>query len=109
MVNDYKKSLADLVGTVRKETLSDFQNAFHQKTSLTKLTLYGTVVGGLMSCLEKAEQDATATKEQVDAYKAKHETYAKLKDKIQQDRNALKAAEAPKSAKELIAKFDLAN
>jgi hypothetical protein len=109
MVTDYKQTVADLVGTVKKETLSAFEKAFHQKASLSKLTFYGTAVDGLLSCLEKAEQDTTATKGQVDAYKVKHDTYSKLKEKIQQDRNELKAAAAPKSAKDLIAKFDLAD
>jgi len=108
MVAYYKKDLAELVETVKKESLPDFLKAYHQKTSLSKLTFYGTNVDGLLSCLDKAAQDTTATKEQVDAYKAERETYAKLKDKIQHDRNALKAAEAPKDAKALIEKFDLA-
>lgn len=108
MVDYYKKDLAELVGTVKKESLPDFQKAYHQRSSLTKLTLYGNTVGGLLSCLDKAAQDPTATKEQVDADKAKRETYAKLKDKIQQDHNALKTTEASKDAKALIEKFDFA-
>ncbi len=108
MTDDYKKSMSDLVETVKKESLTDFEKAYHQKSSLTKLSLYSTMVDGLVGCLDKAAQDTTATKEQVDAYKAKREAYGKLKDKIQQDRNALKATEASKEAKALIAKFDLA-
>lgn len=107
MADYYKKDLAALVATVKKESLTDFAKAYHQKECLTKLTLYGTTVDSLLRCLDKAAQDATATKEQVDAYKAKREAYAKLKDKLQQDRNALKAKEAPRDAKEIIEKFDL--
>lgn len=108
MAGDYKQALTDLVETVKKESLPDFEKAFHQKSSLTKLTLYNGIVGGLVSCLDKAAQDTTATKEEVEAYKAKRANFAKLQDKIQHDRDALKAAGAPKDAKALIAKFDLA-
>jgi uncharacterized protein YjcR len=106
MVEFYKKDFAGLVATVKKESLLDFEKAYHQKSSLTKLTLYGNTVDGLLGCLDKAAQDPTVTKEQADAFKAKRETYAKLKDKIQQNRNALKTTEAPKDAKALIEKFD---
>jgi hypothetical protein len=108
MVTDYKKDMTDLVEVVKKESLSDFERAYHQRSSLSKLTLYGGIVDALLGCLEKAEQDSTATKDQVEAYKGKSETYKKLKDKILGDRKALKAAEVPKDAKALIAKFDLA-
>jgi hypothetical protein len=107
MADYYKKDLAGLVGTVKKESLEDFQKAYHQKSSLTKLTLYGSNVEGVLTCLDKAAQDPTATREQVDAYKAKRETYSKLKERIQHDRNALKGTEAPKDAKALIEKIDL--
>jgi len=108
MVAYYKKDLAGIIETVKKESLADFAKAYHQRSTLTKLTLYGSQVGGLLSCLDKAAQDTTATKEQVDAYKAKRETFAKLKDRIQKNRDALKATEASKDAKALIEKIDLA-
>ena len=108
MADSYRKDLAGLVEVVKKESLEDFQKAYHQKSSLTRLTLFGSAVNGMLSCLDKAAQDPTATKEQVDAYKAKRETYAKLKDKVQQDREALKATEAAKDAKPLIEKFNYA-
>lgn len=108
MADYYKKDVAGLVETVKKESLQDFEKAYHQKSSLSKLTLYGSNVDSVLSCLDKAAQDSTATKEQVDAYKAQHETYGKLKERIQQDRNALKSKEAPKDAKALIEKFDFA-
>lgn len=108
MVDFYKKDLAGLVEKIKKESLQDFENAYHQRSSLSKLTLYGNTVDGLLDCLDKAAQDPTATKEQADANKAKRETYAKLKDKIRQNRDALKTTEAPKDAKALIEKFDFA-
>lgn len=107
MVEDSKKSVTDLIDTVKKESLDDFQSKFHQKTCLSKLAFSLGMVGELVSCLDKASQDTTATKEQSDAYKSKREAYAKLKDKLDQDRRALKAAEDPKEAKALIEKFDL--
>jgi len=109
MVKDYQKSLADLVATVKKESLGEFERAYHQKSCMTKLTLCLSMVNGLIDCLDKASQDATATKEQVGAYKAKRETYAKLKGKIELGKSALKSAETPKGAKASIEKFDLSN
>ena len=102
------KDITDLVGTVKKESLGDFERAYHQKSYLSKAGFCLSVIGGLVGCLDKAAQDATATKEQVDAYKAKRESYAKLKDKIEQSRNAVKAAEQ-KDAKALIEKAALSN
>jgi hypothetical protein len=109
MATEYKKDLADRVASVRKESLPDFEKAFHQKSTLTKLTLYGNIADTVMECLNKAAQDATTPKEEAETLKAKQATYAKLKEKIQHDREALKAAEVPKDAKDLIAKFDLAD
>ncbi len=109
MVEDYRKTLTELVQTVKKESLVDFERAYHQKNCQTKLTLCLGMVNGLVSCLEKAAQDTTATKEEVEAYKAKREAYAKLKDKVQKNRDALKAKEAAKEAKALIEKIDLSD
>lgn len=109
VVEDYKKSVNELVQTVKKESLVDFQRAYHQKSCLTKLTLCGISVERLVSCLEKASQDTTVAKEEVEAYKAKREPYAKLKEKVQQERSRLKATEAPKDAKALIEKIELSN
>ncbi len=107
MVTDYKKDMADLLGTVRKESLTDFEKAYHQKSSAAKLTFYGSIVDSLVACLDKAGQDPATPKEQVDELKAKQETYAKLKVTIRHDRDELKGIEDPKNAKALIAKFDL--
>lgn len=109
MAADYKKDFADRVATVKKESLPDFERAFHQKTILSKLTLYTNIVDTVMDCLNKAAQDASTPKEEAEALKPKLAAYAKLKATVQHDRDALKAAEAPKDAKDLIAKFDLAD
>ena len=109
MVADYKKTITDLIATVQKESLADFERLFHRKSCLVKLTFCASVLDGLVACLEKAPQDPTATKEQKQAYKAKHESYSKLKEKVAQYRDSLKATEVGKEAKALIEKFDLAN
>jgi hypothetical protein len=109
MVVDYKKTITGLVATVQKESLADFERLYHRKSCLVKLTLCGSVLDGLVVCLEKAPQDPTATKEQKQAYTAKHESYSKLKEKVAQYRDSLKATEVGKEAKALIEKFDLAN
>lgn len=109
MVGEYRKSLTDLIEMVKKESLTDFEKAYHRRSCQTKLTLCLSMVSGLVSCLDKAAQDTAATKEQVDAFKAKREAYAKLKGKLDQDRNSLRAAEVEKNAKALIEKFDFSN
>jgi hypothetical protein len=105
MVADYRKTVTDLVETVKKESLLDFERAFHQKNITTKLTLFGSTVDGLINCLQKRANDPTTLKEDADAAKGKIDTYNKLKDKIKQDRDAVKAAQSGKEAKALIEKF----
>jgi hypothetical protein len=100
------KDVTDLVGTVKKESLEDFEKSYHQKSYLSKAAFSVSMITGLVACLDKAAQDSTATKEQADTYKAKREGYAKLKGKIEQSRNAVKSAEQ-KDAKALIEKADL--
>ena len=100
------KDVTDLVGTIKKESLGDFEKAYHQKSYVSKAGFSLTVLAGLVSCLDKAAQDSAASKEQADAYKAKRDSYAKLKDKIEQSRSAVKSAEQ-KDAKALIEKADL--
>ncbi len=109
MANESKKSIAELVETVKKESLAEFNRAYHQRSSLSRLTVCLSTVNGLVSCLEKASQDTTATPEDAAANKAKLETYTKLKGKIDQDRKALKNASDPKEAKALIEKFNLSD
>jgi len=105
MVTDYKKTITDLVETVKKESLLDFQKAFHQRNVSSKLTFFGSVVDGMISCLQKRANDPATLKADADAAKAKIEVYNKLRDKIKQDRDALKTAQSEKEAKALIEKF----
>ena len=107
IATQYKKSILELVEKVKKESLEDFQRAYHQKSCMSNLTLCLTAVDGLIKCLDKAAQDPAATKEQVDAYKAKQASYTRLKGKVEEQRNALKAAEDAKAGKALIEKIDL--
>jgi len=105
MVADYRQSVTDMIETVKKDTLPDFEKAFHRKNVTTKLTLFGSMVDGLISCLQKRASDPTTPKEDADAAKVKIDAYSKLKDKIKQDRDALKAAQSSKAAKTLIERF----
>ncbi len=107
MVEASKQALVELTETVKKETLADFQRLNHQKSVVNKLTIQNSVLGGLVSCLDKAAQDATAPKEQVEAAKAQHDAAAKLQEELQHERVAIKDAQAPKDAKALIEKLDL--
>ncbi len=107
MVDGSKQALMELTETVKKESLPDFERLNHQKSAVNKLSLHVSMLGGLVSCLEKAAQDTTAPKEQVEAAKAQHDASAKLLDKIQQERGAIKDAKAPKDAKALVEKIDL--
>jgi len=106
MVTESNKALVEVVNTVKGESLADFAKAFHQKSVVNKLSFFGTTVDDLLACEETAEQDSAASKEVVDAIKAKHDTYAKLKEKIHRDHDALKALAAPKAAKGFIEKLD---
>ncbi len=106
MTKSTVKDIGDLVGAVKKESLGDFEKFYHQKTFASKSGLGLSVVGGLVDCLDKAAQDSTATKEQVEAEKAKRASYAKLKERIEQTRTAVKSAD-PKDAKAQIEKLAL--
>jgi len=108
MVEGSKQGLLELQETVKKESLLDFERLNHQKSTVNKLTIHNSMLGGLVSCLDKAAQDTTAPKEAVKAAKAQHDAYAKLQEKIQQERSAIKDAQVSKDAKALIEKLDLA-
>lgn len=109
MVEESKKSLVGLVTTVKQESVQDFEKAYHQKSAVNKLTFFGIAVDSLVKCLEKVEQDPSTPKEVIEASKTRHEASAKLKEKVQQDRDALKALSAPKDAKEYVEKLDEAH
>jgi len=107
MVTDYKQSISDLAASVKKESLADFERAYHRKSCLTKLTLSLGIAGGAADCFNKAAEDPATPKDQVATDKAKSDSYTKLKDKLGHYRDALKSAEAGKDAKALIEKIDL--
>ena len=110
MVRDYQKSLTELIDTVKKESLADFERSYHQKVCMTKLTFCLTTIDGLLDCLEKTSQDPATPKDQAEAATAKRESYAKLRSKMQDAKTALKAtADNSKNAKALIEKFDFSN
>ena len=105
MVADSKKAVTDMVETVKKESLPDFEKAYHQKNVTNKLTFFGSVVDGYISCLQKHAGDPTTPKEDADAAKGKIDAYSTLKEKIKRDRDAVKAAQTGKEAKALIEKI----
>jgi hypothetical protein len=107
MVKSYVQSLSDLVGTVKKESLPDFQRDYHEQSCITRLTLSLGIVDSLVDCLNKAAKDPAATQQQAAAIKSKLQNYVKLKSLLEQDQNALKAAKDPKTAKSIIEKFVL--
>lgn len=107
MVKSYVESLSDLVGTVKKESLPDFQRDYHGQSCLTRLTLSLGIVNSLIDCLTKAAKDPAATPAQLAVIKAQLASYSKLKTALEQDRDALKAAKDPKTAKSIIEKFVL--
>jgi hypothetical protein len=107
MVEASKQAFVELTEAVKKESLSDFQRLNHQKSVLNKLTINNSVIEGLVSCLEQAAQDTTAPKEQVEAAKAQHDASAKLQEKIEHERSAIKDAQVSRNAKAFIEKLDL--
>lgn len=109
MVADYTQGLTALTATVKGEDLEAFQRAFHRKACLTKLTLCAGILDGAVACFERAAHDPTTAKNQVEACMTKHDGYAKLKEKVSQYRDTLKAAGEGKESKAVIEKFDFAN
>ena len=105
MVKSYVQGITDLVGTVKKESLSDFEKDYHMQSCLTRLTLSVGIVGSLIDCLNKATKDPAATPAQLASIKTKLGNYTKLKTALEQDRDDLKAAKDAKTAKSIIEKF----
>jgi hypothetical protein len=108
MVDATKQTVMELTDKVKKESLTDFEDFNHQKNAVTKLTVYASMLGDLVSCLDKAAQDSTAAKDATDAAKTQHDAYAKLLEKVQQVRGNIKGAQASKDAKPLVEGIDLA-
>ncbi len=106
VVTNVQQDLVDTVSTVKKESLSDFDAKFHQQATESKLSICLDTVNDLLSCLDKASHDTTATKAQLDAIKAKQAAYTKLKATLQEDNDSLKAAKDDKTAKAEIEQYD---
>ncbi|MBI4165037.1 MAG: hypothetical protein HY508_04815 [Acidobacteria bacterium] len=109
MVADYQKSLAELVSTIHKEKLEEFQRAYHHRSCLSKLNLSEGILDVATACFDQAIKDASTPKKDIETYRAKRDAYAKLKEKLIQYRDSLKAKEEAKDAKILIEKFDITN
>jgi len=107
MLSGSKQALVELTDTVKKESLPDFERANHQKSALNKLNIHISMLDGLVSCLEKAAQDSSAPKADAEAAKTQHDAAAKLEERVQQERAAIKDAKDSKGAKALIEKLDL--
>jgi hypothetical protein len=108
MVDGSKQAVMELTQTVKKESLADFTTLNHQKSAVNKLSLHNIMLGELVSCLDKAAQNAAAPKEEVAAAKAQYDASVKLQEKVKQQQGAIKDAKEPKDAKALIEKLDLA-
>ena len=107
MVQVMVQDVAQTVGEVRKESQSSFDTKYHRKVCLNKLTFAVGAVGDAMQCLDKASQNASASADQKASVKSESEADAKLKDQLTHYRDTLKSTEDEKSAKALIATFDL--
>lgn len=99
-------TIADLVATVKKETLADFQTKYHQKSAVSKLAFAIAGLDEAIECRSKAGQDSTATPDQAAANRSKQESDTKLRQRFDQYRKELKATDDPKAAKALIESFD---
>src|SRR5947199_9409939 len=73
------KDITDLVGTVKKESLADFERAYHQKSCVSKAGFSLTVISGRVSCLDKAAQHSAACNEQAAAYKPNRDSTTKTR------------------------------
>ena len=109
MVTDYQKGISDLVGTVHKEKLEEFERAFHRKSCLNKLNLCEGILDTATACFDDSIKNSSTSKADAESYRAKRDAYAKLKARLIQYRDSLKTKEEDKAAKALIETFDLAN
>jgi hypothetical protein len=105
MVKSYVQGITNLVGAVKKESLSDFEKDFHEQSCLTRLTLSLNMVNSLIDCLNKTAKSSTATPAQVTAAKSELQKYVTLKSALEKDHDKLKAAKNPKDAKSIIENF----
>ena len=71
MVDGSRQDLAGFTAEVKGESLSKFETLDHHKAAVSKLSTHDGMLGELISCLDKAAQDATLTKEDAAAAKTK--------------------------------------
>ncbi len=108
MVEGSRQALVELTGTVKAESLSDFETLNHQKSAVNKLALHDSMLGELIDCLAKAGQDSALSKEAAAAANAQHDAAVKLRAKIELEQTAIKNAKTPKDAKALVTSLDFA-
>jgi hypothetical protein len=99
MADAQVKTLADMVDVVKKESQADFEAKFHQKSCLNKLTFAISAVNDAIACFDKAGPVAGQT--------SPKDGDSKLKDRMTGYKGTLKSTDDPKSAKALIATFDV--
>lgn len=107
MVEQAKSTVVELVEAVKKESVHEFQNKYHQKSALNKIGFCLSMVNGAVGCFEKASGDTAIKKDQAETYRGKRDRYAKLKERIQKDRDVLKTTEDAKQAKATVEKIDM--
>jgi len=83
MVKSYMQSISTLIGTVQKESLSDFEKDYHEQSCLSRLTLSLGIVNSLIDCLNKAAKDPADTPAQLADIKSKLENYGKLESTLE--------------------------
>jgi len=108
MVDGSKQAVMELTQTVKKESLADFTTFNHQKSAVNKLSLHNIMLGELVSCLDKAAQNAAAPKRKWRRPKSSARRRRQIAGKGQAQQGAIKDAKDPKAAKALIEKLDLA-
>ncbi|MDE3180658.1 MAG: hypothetical protein KGM47_13490 [Acidobacteriota bacterium] len=104
VVNSILKHLNETVDMVKKESVDDFVQKYHQQVVGSRLSTTVVMTNILLDCLDKASKDPSTPKTDLASIKASQDTYAKLKNTMQQDVDTLKNTKDPK-----IAKADISN
>ena len=108
MVDGSKQALVEFTEKVKNESSANFETFNHQKSAVNKLSLHTSMLGELVTCLDKAAQDPTLSKEDAAAAKTQHDVSLKLQEKIKAQQGPIKDAKEAKEAKALVEKLDLA-
>ena len=108
MVDGSKQALTEFTEKVKNESFANFETFNHQKSAVNKLGLHSSMLGELVTCLDKAAQDPTLSKEDAGAAKTQHDVSLKLQEKIKAQQGPIKDAKEAKEAKALVEKIDLA-